>query len=154
MAPPKSSDAEALQASLDYIVLLISKSEFKPDFHATAQASGITSANNAYASYNLITTASADSCLARRDTKRSWNKVASTNLSRVNWRRWRPRRRKKAEDAWDQAWHKLMPKFEHGVPQGVKQRCEDGHHPRCGWRMVIRTSRALDHQLRLRFFLN
>lgn len=46
MAPSKPLDAEA---ALDYLLLLISNSEFKPDFHATAAAAEIASANNAYA---------------------------------------------------------------------------------------------------------
>ncbi len=45
MAPPKPFDA---QAALDYLLLLISNSEFKPDYHATAVAAEIASANNAY----------------------------------------------------------------------------------------------------------
>lgn len=46
MAPSKVLDAEAC---LDYALLLMSKSDFKPDYHAAAVAAGIPSANNAYA---------------------------------------------------------------------------------------------------------
>lgn len=46
MAPSKPFDAEA---ALDYLLLLISNSEFKPDFHAIVAAAEIASANNAYA---------------------------------------------------------------------------------------------------------
>ena len=47
MAPSKAPNA---QARLDYLLLLISKAEFKPDFHATAAAAAKTSsANNAHA---------------------------------------------------------------------------------------------------------
>ena len=45
MTPSKPLDVEA---ALDYLLLLISNSEFKPDFHATATAAEIASANNAY----------------------------------------------------------------------------------------------------------
>ncbi|KAF7513573.1 hypothetical protein GJ744_008867 [Endocarpon pusillum] len=51
MAPSKSFDAEA---ALDYLLLLISNSEFKPDFHATAVAAEIASANNAQKKFKKI----------------------------------------------------------------------------------------------------
>ena len=43
MAP---SDVEM---SLEYILLVLSHTDFKPNYHAVAEAANITSANNAYA---------------------------------------------------------------------------------------------------------
>jgi hypothetical protein len=80
MAAPKAPDAATLQASLDYLLLLISKSDFKPDFHATAEAANMTSANNAYATHHLTITIRANLHLVKRNTRRSWSRVVNTNL--------------------------------------------------------------------------
>jgi hypothetical protein len=53
MAPKAAAKTSDAQASLDYLLLLISKSEFKPNFHAVLAAANISNANNAYATSGL-----------------------------------------------------------------------------------------------------
>jgi hypothetical protein len=50
MAPAKVVDPEA---GIEYLLLLISLSEFKPNFHAAAAAADFSTANNAYALFPL-----------------------------------------------------------------------------------------------------
>lgn len=87
MAPSKALDAEAC---LDYLLLLISKSELKPDYHATAAAAAeITSANNAYAISIVCSPKKANFLLVRRNSKRLSSKAANTSWRKGGLLRWK-----------------------------------------------------------------